>query len=69
MIWLIIIGRAFIFEGSKEMSNSGASKSSSHIVGCYIFVTSFDVSLLISGIVSLILELFDVLELGVFALS
>jgi len=49
------------------MANCSAAKSSSHVVGRDIFIASFDISLLISGIIAFIFKLLQVLELRILA--
>jgi len=45
------------------MANCSVAETLSHIVCCYIFLAHFYISLLISSVVTLVLELFHMLKL------
>ena len=62
-IKLIIKRSAFIFITSKEMASCSATKTSFHIIYCNIFLTRFNISLLISSIINFIFKFFHMLEL------
>ena len=64
---LIIIGSSLIFIAAKEMSSSGISKSFLHIISGNIFRSNFDISLLISSIINLIIKLLLMFELRMFS--
>lgn len=58
MVFFVIIRWALVLIIAKQMVNIGASESSFHVVSCYIFISDFDISLLIPRIKNFVLIFF-----------
>lgn len=64
---LIVIWGSLVLVSPEEVISVGVSKALFHVVSGHILHASLDIPILISGVVSLIIELLHVLELRVFS--